>query len=169
MGTMDVPGYRFGAPIGDAFLDWFHNQFVPQMKAKYGPDFEFATIIRRHDRSIDVAVANGEGEKFTGPEGLFANIEHKLAFVDRTGLNSSEARNRPDLVEPGDFPFEGAGTYRGYTGGVSGGKEESDWWIFCQVVDRWIELRASSAAPAIAACKDRQPGWKYLLGDPDTL
>ena len=80
-------------------------------------------------------------------------------------MPSSEARNRPDLVEPGDFPWEGAGVYRGYLGGVSGFKEESDWWTYCRIVDKLIELRAAVGQRAIQASKDRVEGMKYMEGD----
>jgi hypothetical protein len=93
---------------------------------------------------------------------LAVNVEHKLRFVLRTGLDSSEAVTRPDLVEPGDFAFAGAGHYRGYTGGVSGLKQESDWWVFCRLVDRLIGIRTRLARAAMGASKNRLEGWKFM-------
>lgn len=113
-------------------------------------------------------VASGDVVAGMEPDGTMENVEHKLRFVLRTGLNSVEAQTRLDLVRPGDFPHEGAGTYRGYTGGVSGRKAPQDWIIFCHLVDKLIEILQQIGAQANARCDierkvpDCKVGTKYL-------
>ena len=167
---------RFGIDISDQMYVWFLDVKVPLIRTNYGEDTDLACIILKQGHglswddpaekilaAVELGLISGEeSDKFTGPEGLLMNVVGKIRFYLRTGRNSVEALTRPDLVEPGDFPFEGAGEYRGYEGGVSGGRQESDWRWFCEIVDRYIELRVAAAKPAIEACKARRPGWKYL-------
>jgi len=169
-----MTGSYFGVPVNDQLAAWIDDEFAHQLSVKYDRDIAFAVKINTagalcgvHESSSLPPVFQhiyGERAKSENPEGYLDNIDGKLRFVYRTGLPSSEARNRPDLLEPGDFPAEGAGTYRGYTGGVSAFKEETDWWVFCRIVDKLIELRSSAANSAIVASKskDRKPGQKYL-------
>ncbi len=167
---------HFGADIDAMLQAWFQQTFVPELREKYGEDAEVAVLILGQvpwlrkascleDFQLQHVLSSGDSSNIAGNEGLRANVEHKLKFVMRTGLPSSFARQRPDLVEPGDFPWAGAGTYKGYTGGVSGLNEESDWWVFERIIDKLIELRATAAKPAIAASKNRAEGWKYLEGE----
>ncbi|HSX41155.1 MAG TPA: hypothetical protein VLF21_00760 [Candidatus Saccharimonadales bacterium] len=165
---------RFGLLIQRQLDTWFHQVMVPNLQQKYGDDVEVSVVILDPARVPDPSdpcstglyfVSVGDETRISAEEGLTDNVDHKLRFVLRTGLPSSEAALRPDLVEPGDFPWAGAGTYRDYTGGASGLKEESDWWVFCRVVDHVIHLRTDAALRPIQACKERRPGWKYLEGE----
>lgn len=168
-----MPDY-FGSNIDAEIQEWFRVPFQDEMIEKYGEDTQLAAMILPPMRlslipqlvscSYGLVLVSHDDEKVLGSDGLVDNVIHKLNFVLRTGLPSSEARLRPDLVEPGDFPRAGAGIYRGYTGGVSGLHEESDWWAFQRLIDRLIEFRATAALPAINASKERVPGMKYMLG-----
>ncbi len=102
-------------------------------------------------------------------DGTRDNVVHKLRFVLRTSLNSVIAESRPDLVRVGDFPWGGAGTYRNWTGGVSGLTKEQDWEMFCLCTEKLIRLLGAVNSKAMAQAKQalRQPlsavGTKYLL------
>ena len=162
--------HYFGIRIDFVLRDWFQEAFLPELREKYGDDVQIAAIVAPHQywaipeecfAHLPQPILSSTGG--TAVE-LGENVRRKLRFVLRTGLPSSFARQRPDLVEPGDFPWAGAGVYKGYVGGVSGLNEESDWWAFERIVDRLIELRTAAALPAIQASKDRIEGWKYLEG-----
>lgn len=168
----------FGVDIDAMLQAWFSEIFIPELREKYGEDVKLAAIILGALPLLDVKatslselphqhilVTSGDLDVVGSSEGLVANVEHKLEFVLRTGLPSSFARQRPDLVEPGDFPWAGAGIYKSYPGGVSGLNEESDWWAYERIVDKLIELRSAAAEAAIAASKARAEGWRYLEGD----
>lgn len=109
-------------------------------------------------------VVSGYVGKGMEPDGTMENVERKLRFVLRTGLNSVEARTRPDLIQPGDFPHEGAGTYRGYTGGVSGRKAPEDWRIFCHLVDKLIELLGTVGTKVLNKCDELRKDPNALVG-----
>lgn len=149
--------------------EWFDGEFTRDFHEKYGDEAEISVVI--FDGSINGNPVPGwqrgigTDAKIDGPEGLTSNVLHKGRFVLRTGLDSSEARNHPELVEPGDFPWEGAGTYRGKKGGASGLNEESDWWVFRRVVDKYWEIRANVGQRGIQASKDRVEGMKYMEGE----
>ena len=164
----------FGVDVDQQLIDWILSEFADELGRKYGrldlagnhvcPDF--GVTIEKDDPSWPFNYAYGNSASSEEEEGFFDNIEGKLRFHRRTGLPSSEARTRPDLIEPGDFPYAGAGTYRGYTGGVSAFSEEADWWVFCRIVDKYIELRAVVATAAIQVSRStpRPVGMKYLQG-----
>jgi hypothetical protein len=169
---------HFGVNVKQQLIDWIEGEFAAELVAKYGegntdffvmvaPAGSMSYLLSYLADDLDALLVYGHGdpELMQGDEGLEANVTHKMCFVARTGLPSSEACIRPDLVEPGDFPWEGAGVYRGYFGGVSGLKEESDWWVFRRIVDKLIELRAAVGQQAIQASKDRLPGMKYMKGE----
>ena len=169
----------FGVDVIQELTEWIEGDFYSELVKKYGEgntDFWSAiypavSVYRFVLKDLDTppllafGFGNGPSEKMWGDGGLADNVIRKIRFVARTGLPSSEARNRPDLVEPGDFPFAGAGVYRGYFGGVSGFKEEADWWVFCRIVDKLIELRSAVGERAIQASRDRVPGMKYMEGE----
>jgi hypothetical protein len=170
----------FGADIDNALIIWWNDIFVPELKAKYGDDFSFAAFVLRNGHQVRwdwrpeasvcyARLSAGDQQRINDAEGLFANAFHKLRFTLRTSLNSSMARTRPDLLEPGDFPFAGAINYRNYVGSGSGLSEESDGWVMERIIDKIIELRSAAAAPAVAASKARVAGWKYLDGNPADL
>ncbi len=153
--------------------EWFDTEFAELFHDKYGPDAEISVVF--FDTSLPYAGGNpligwqrglaAEADRISGPGGLMDNVVHKGRFVLRTGLPSSEAARHPELVEAGDFPWEGAGTYRNKTGGASGLKEECDWWVFRRVVDQYWEIRADVGTRGIFASKQRLPGMKYMEGD----
>ncbi len=166
----------FGVHIDAMLQAWFGEIFVPELRHKYGNDTEVAALVLVDTPWLSPEVQlekmearhlllSSDNERVTGDEGLLENVRRKLSFVLRTEMPSSFARQRPDLVEPGDFPWAGAGTYKGYTGGVSGLNEESDWWAYERIIDQLIKLRAEAAQAAIAASKERVEGWRYLEGE----
>lgn len=178
----------FGVDIQAQLSEWWFGQKLPELRRRFGNNINlyFAlldpTSIDMYDPGSPLEemlyeLASHEGELapdddaydlFYGPTGLRANVGGKLRFVMRTGRDSDVAETRPDLLEPGDFPFEGAGTYYEYRGGVSGLKKEDDGMVFREIVEKVIELRAAAAQVAVDACKGRAPGdgptVKYLGG-----
>jgi hypothetical protein len=169
---------RFGTDVDGQLKDWWRGEGIDELRKRFGPEvniyfgvldpamadiFDCEFPLEELLHSLDTRQASqAEGvtvddDYFFGETGLQANVDGKLAFVLRTGLDSSEAQTRADLVEPGDFPMAGAGTYRGYKGGVSGLAAADDWIVFCWIVDKVIQLRAAAAQAAISACKNRDP------------
>jgi hypothetical protein len=113
-------------------------------------------------------VLSGDTAAALAPDGTIQNVGGKLRFVLRENKNSVEAQTHLYLVQPGDFPFQGAGTHRGFTGGVSGRKQEEDWAIFCHLVDHLISLldqvvtQASETCQALRRLPGCPPGLKYM-------
>ena len=157
----------FGLDIQQEMERWWLGEFRPTLTAKYGAFSIFVRILdpaTQHDwlhldetHSVLVAL-----QHVVSSEDFEQNVYRKLRFTIRTGLDSSEARRQPHLVEPGDFPHAGAIVYRGIAGGASGLPEESDVWVVQQVIDHVVELRSARAQLAIQACISGAPGWDYL-------
>lgn len=164
---------EYGGDLTTLMEQWFVAEFLPEFYKKYGKDAEIAVFIANSAVRLDwtdpfgsgtpggVVLGNVTGNRMTE---LIDNVVGKLRFVLRTGRPSADARHRPDLLEPGDFPFEGAGTYMGRTGGASGLMEESDWWVFKRVVEQYNKLRAELTKSAVDACANRD---RNLKGNPD--
>ena len=131
-----------------AFHDRMRAVVMPELKTKYGDAIAFYLAILdvgvEHDwrEALNTVLLEYGTPKIDGSEGgTRENVERKLRFSLRTGLNSSEAKYHRHRILPGDFPYEGAGCHRGFWGGVSGLQEEQDWWIFRRCVDMLVELR----------------------------
>lgn len=174
----------FFAPWIPPLTTWWTNYYLPVVFYPKYPGKDVAVVIldssMRHSWTspLDVPMfylATGEGngldpdDRFFGRSGLVANIEGKLRFSLRTSLNSAEAERRPDLLLPGDFPWEGAGEHRNYKGGASGVSQEGDWRTFCDVVDAMIALKTTIAKEALKLqrrAKDPgvDPSWRYMEG-----
>ena len=142
------------------FSTWFRTAGKAEFKNKYGQDAELSLVILRQgfvhdwrDPLKEAAVWSTDFDKGDGEGGFVMNVERKLHFSLRTGLNSVEARYNKHLILPGDFPYQGAGWHRGFTGGVSGLKEESDWWVFCFCVDRHGDLLRAKAGCLLRASR----------------
>jgi hypothetical protein len=105
------------------------------------------------DHVLLQAVIWGDVDAGMAPDGTMENVGGKLRFVLREGMDSVEAETSLHLVQPGDFPWQGAGTYRGFTGGVSGRTKREDWLIFCHLVDHLIDLMNQVAERAHATCE----------------
>jgi hypothetical protein len=152
----------FKADLSSAMVLWFNEEFIPECRKKYGDNFEIAVVIigngakpswqKPYEGANPLILSNVDVPR---RDELVKNVWGKLQFVLRTGRPSSDARLRPDLIEPGDFPFEGAGIYEDRSGGASGDKEEVDWWTFRRCVDKYNQLRAEMVMPAVTACKNR--------------
>lgn len=184
---MDLANY-FGIDVEAQITDWFDGEFTEEFRRRFsGRDIGFFVLDndRRSEWDSEIPGVHTLLTLFTGDEdvafaddGVIDNVNHKLRFVLRTGLNSVEAEKAfRYLVQPGDFPWEGAGTYRSFTGGVSGLLKEDDWRVFCQIIDKLIELLDAVAEKAQSICeierkKDDAPvGTKYLqvtVPQPDT-
>jgi hypothetical protein len=157
----------FGLDIQQEMELWWDGEFMPVLAAKYGSFSVFVRILdpaAQHDwarldevHSVLVAL-----QHVVSSEDFEENVYRKLRFTVRTGLDSSEARRQPHLIEPGDFPHAGAIAYRGIAGGASGLPEESDVWVVQQVIDHVVALRAARAQLAVQACRSGVPGWTYL-------
>lgn len=164
----------FGVDVNAKLHTYVSMLLAPELAAKYEVS-DFAVIISHNTRFCPAALFNsdapeepdvmfvhrqGDSAKFGAPEGRDVNVMRKLAFVYRTGLDSSEALKNPDLLEPGDLPIAGAGIHRGYVGGVSGFEQEVDWKVFCIIVDRYILLRQNAVLPVLQATLDEVRGGK---------
>lgn len=120
------------------------------------------------DHVLIQSVIWGDVSAGLAPDGTMENVDAKLHFVVREGLDSVEAETHLYLVQPGDFPFQGAGTYRGFTGGVSGRTKREDWMIFCHLVDYLIDLlnqvaeRANETCAALRNLDGCPKGLKYM-------
>lgn len=160
-----------------AFTDWFINEGVPEFKAKYG-DADFSLVIldpceehnwREPLAKVPLALLCTDYRLATQKGGTLENVDRKMRFCLRNKLNSVEAQHRRGLVIAGDFPWEGAGWYEGFLGGVSGqDKGSDDWQIFCRCIDKLIELNTAFIEPRIEASdEDTNPRrtyeQKYLL------
>jgi hypothetical protein len=174
----DLHPVYFGVDVEALMREWFYATFVPAVIADYG-DSPFAVVVLsnrvRHDwtnpfksGSVLLRFAYGSEEKVNGEEGLYANVERKLRFVLRTGLDSSWSETHPHLLEPGDFPYRGAGTANDFVGGVSGFSQDQDWAVFERFTSAFTDVRESAAMNAVAECIARVPGMKYLGGTPAT-
>lgn len=106
----------FGVHIDAMLQAWFGEIFVPELRHKYGNDTEVAALVLVDTPWLSPEVQlekmearhlllSSDNERVTGDEGLLENVRRKLSFVLRTEMPSSFARQRPDLVEPGDFPW----------------------------------------------------------------
>lgn len=164
---LESPRY-FGVDVGRIMQEFFDGVFVPLTVAANG-DKPFVVMVLDDRKGNDdsrrsISCDYGDTRMIIGPEGLYANVKHKLNFVLRTGMNSSEARSYPHLVEPGDFPYGGAGRAYGFVGGCSGFSEEQDWKVFLNFANKLREVRSAAACAAIKACEEGVPGMKYLMG-----
>lgn len=144
----------FGMNIDYGLGRWVRNVLGPSVVNKYGKDTAFVAVILPTsarvggdvDELMEQAIVISYGHVKEGPQGLQENVLHKLQWCLRTGMNSAEANYHPELLEEGDYPYEGAGCHRGFWGGVSGLHEESDWWVFKQIVDQLIGMRLSASS-----------------------
>lgn len=123
----------------------------------------------RHPQGFEMIVAHiGDEGVATAENGTYDNVKGKLRFVLRTGMDSVMAETRQDFVCPGDFPWEGAGEYEGYIGGVSGLAKEEDWEMYCKCIDKLIELLTKVISKAMERSNElrQQPdcpsGAKYM-------
>jgi hypothetical protein len=151
---------------------WFTDEFLPEFYEKYGQGAEIAVVILRNDvtpswtnpierDTVALILSNVTDDRHYE---LVENVAGKLRFMLRTSRPSADARHRPDLLEAGDFPFEGAGIYMNRRGGASGLMEESDWWVFKRVVEKYNAMRANLTQPAVEACVTRD---RSVLDNPD--
>ena len=143
----------FGINVDQQFSEWFHFEFVPLFEKKYGPNKHITLLVLDPDLrgqarmnwenpryTLMINEHIGASKYSTVHDGTLANVIGKLQWVLREDSNSVEGETNLDKARPGDFLWEGAGTYRGYTGGVSGLKKEEDWEVFCKCIDKLIEL-----------------------------
>lgn len=119
----------------------------------YRSEWDWRDPLGNRSHTLIKFVIWGDVEAGMAPDGTMDNVGSKLRFVVREGMDSVEAETNLYLVQPGDFPLEGAGTYRGFTGGVSGRKKREDWLIFCHLVDYLINLMNQVARQAHATCE----------------
>lgn len=173
-----MPATRFGQDHPAQIGRWFQDEFREDLETKYGERADTIVVvvlppIALHHfnwRSpLDEVLYILEYGSSVVIESLIENIAGKFRFTLRTGLPSSQAHTRPDLVEPGDFPWAGAQIYRGYPVGVSALVEESDVWVGERVVDELIVPRSLTGERAIRASRAGVPGWKFLDGDSSKL
>ena len=172
----------FGVNVHDMFMDWFDGEFAEMFEGRF-PDKGMTLVVLKNDNLVEleqnwrypqgfelIVAHMGDEAVATTKDGTYDNVKGKLRFVVRTGRNSVAAETQQNLVQPGDFPWEGAGNYMGYIGGVSGLAKEEDWEMFCICVDKLIELLkdVNSVAMTISDNLRKKPGCpsgaKYLNG-----
>jgi hypothetical protein len=169
-----------GVNVLKMFMDWFDGEFTDEF-VQHFPEKGMTLIVLKSDNLIELQqnwrqpqgfrmiVAHiGDEATATASEGTYDNVLHKLHYVLRTGEDSVMAETRPDFVRPGDFPWEGAGMYEGYVGGVSGLAKEEDWEMYCKCIDKLIELLIKVISKAMERSNElrKQPdcptGAKYM-------
>ena len=172
MSTTELHDYLL---LKTVFHDRMRSEILPELEAKYGDDVGFYLAILDSEGPSDwtkpfsiLMLEFGTPEISYSEGSARENVERKLRFSLRTGLNSSEAKYHRHLVLPGDFPYEGAGRHRGIWGGVSGLQEEQDWWVFRRCTDMFIELYGEEIQERIDLSDrrknpDRTVEQKYLL------
>src|SRR6202011_2295551 len=89
---------RFGVDVNMELQAWFATIFMEKLREKYGDDAMLAVIVLNHHGETMHELITHSDENVIGPMGLLDNVSHKLNFVKRTGLQSSEAANRADLI-----------------------------------------------------------------------
>lgn len=170
-----------GVNVLRMFMDWFEGEFTDEFIASFPKAGGMTLVVLntesivdqaqtwRHPQGFEMIVAHiGDAAVATAKEGTYDNVKGKLRFVLRTGEDSVMAESRQDMVQVGDFPYEGAGFYEGYTGGVSGLAKEDDWKMYCKCIDKLIELLIKVISKAIERSKelreqpDCPPGAKYM-------
>lgn len=169
-----------GVNVLRMFMDWFEGEFTDEFVQRF-PDKGMTLVVLksdefvelqqnwRHPQGFQMIVAHiGDEAIATAENGTYDNVLHKLHFVLRTGEDSATAEIRQDLVRPGDFPWEGAGEYEGYVGGVSGLAKEEDWEMYCKCIDKLIELltkvisKAMERSDKLRKQPDCPTGAKYM-------
>lgn len=155
----------FGVNVEEQFLAWFHGEFTEKFHKRF-PEAEGLTLlilnpetwidsVQYHYSPADeilVEAVIGDQDKASADGGTNQNVLGKLRFVLRTTQDSRLAEDElVYLLQPGDFPYEGAGEHRHFFGGVSGLAKEDDWRVFCECVDKLIEL----LMPVCQAARER--------------
>lgn len=165
---------RFGHDIQQEMQEWWEQDHCPNTLAPtygntplfvlvYGPDQSPLKVMEVSDAVPLLTLAYNYDLSGPGsPDDLRNNVAGKLNFVWRTFQDSAVAERRPDLVEPGDFPYGGAGEYRSYVGGASGlPGGDKDWKVVTDVIDKLILVRGAAAEAALSALHNsehKRPG-----------
>lgn len=155
-----------GINVLELFTTWFHGSYAEKFFKKYGADAHMSLVILDNDgqarlsanwntplKYAIITLSLGDPKLAEGAVGTIKNVEGKLKFFCRTGLDSVEAETRPYLVRPGDFPYEGAGEHQYTFGGVSGLKKEEDWAEFQACVEQLNHLIGLVVKVAVAKAK----------------
>lgn len=169
-----------GVNVLKMFMDWFNGDFTDEFVRRFPGKGMTLVVLKtdeliemqqnwRYPQGFEMIVAHiGDEAIATATNGNYENVLHKLHFVLRTGEDSVLAEDRPDLVRPGDFPWEGAGMYEGYVGGVSGLAKVDDWEMYRKCIDKLIELLSDVIGAAMERSNElrQQPdcpsGAKYM-------
>lgn len=144
---------HFGINVQEKFLSWFHGDFAKEFAERFpgkgitlvilDPDNTLLACLDWHTplaHQIFVGVL-GDPKASNEPGGTYNNVAGKLMYVLRTGSYESRAAETDyAMLRPGDFPWEGAGLYQDFLGGVSGLDKEDDWAVYCQCIDKLREL-----------------------------
>ena len=146
----------FGIDVAAELQAWWDGEFSAELDRKFAGQAVSVVVLTPfadHDWRDPLATAfvtlSHGGER---PD-LVENVEHKMRFALRTGLESFAAHANAHLIEPGDFPHGGATHSYGWVAGASGLVEESDIWVARAVLDRLAGIRAAAATAAIAASR----------------
>lgn len=172
----------FGIDVGRQFHEWFNGEFAERFAQRHpgegitlvilDPDKVLASMLAWRDPLVNMMIVAhiGDDEAAFGSGGTQQNVAGKLQFVLRNQLDSSEARKQPELVRPGDFPYQGAGFWGSVIGGVSGLSQEDDWATFQICAEKLTELlraantAAMDQAEKLGAQDDCPIDTKYLRG-----
>jgi hypothetical protein len=172
---------HFGIDVKRKFLDWFHGDFAKEFAERFpgkgitlvilDPDNLFQASLDWHTplaHEILVGVL-GDLKASNEPGGTYNNVAGKLTYVLRTGsYESLDAETNYAMLRPGDFPWQGAGLYEEFPGGVSGLDKEDDWTVYCECIDKLRELldavgkKAMEVADELRGTEGASVGFKYL-------
>lgn len=144
---------HFGINVAEKFLGWFHGEFATEFAERF-PDKGISLVVIDPDNIVKVMLEwddplgnailvsyLGDQEAHTKADGTLQNVVGKLRYVLRTAEETSlPAETDFASVRPGDFPWEGAGGYRGLCGGVSGLDKADDWAVYKQCIDKLTEI-----------------------------
>ncbi len=174
---------HFGINVERKFLDWFRGEFATEFAERFpgkgitlvilDPDNLFQACLDwrtplAHEILLGVL---GDPKASNEPGGTYNNVVGKLMYVLRTNTyHSLDAETDYVMLRPGDFPWEGAGMYKEFLGGVSGLAKQDDWAVYCQCIDKLRELleavgkKAKETADELRGTEGAPIGIKYLNG-----
>jgi hypothetical protein len=132
-----------GTDLTAALHSYIFFHLAPQLADEFDVS-NFAVIISHMDlpgmqgpTGLDVRKENfmfvhseGVGVRFSTEFGLTADVIHRLS-----------------AISAGE-PCEGAGSHRGFVGGVAGFSPEINWRVYCELIDVYIILRDEAARDA---------------------
>lgn len=168
---------HFGINVQEKFLSWFHGDFAKEFAERF-PGKGITLVILDPDNIVkllsewDIPLANailttylGDEGAHTKADGTLQNVVGKLRYCLRTAeVMSLRAEADYAWVRPGDFPWEGAGAHDGFLGGVSGLDKEDDWAVYCQCIDKLLEILEAVGKKALERTEELRSSDNTYIG-----